>query len=141
MERPLALFDTSTGPTPSTLQVVAACDEVALVTTPQPTAIADTYAMAKILWKERPGLDIALLVNQVTSEEQASDVYDKINLVTKRFLNRRLPLFGTVPADPVVDRAMELEKPIYTRYPNSVVARAIGDISRRLLTTTVRLAS
>jgi flagellar biosynthesis protein FlhG len=137
----IAFFDTPTGPTKPTLAVVSGCREVILVTTPQPPSIADSYAMVKILWQGYPSLEIGLLVNRSSSEEQALEAYEKLNLVTERFLQRQVGWAGWLPADPVVDEAIELEVPIFSRYRESAIAKAVAEMAKRLMKTTARKAS
>ncbi len=137
----VALFDTPTGPTAATLQAVSLCGEAILVTTPQPTAIADTYAMAKILWQRLPRLDVALLVSQVSGSEQAAEVFEKMNLATERFLSRRVTSAGFLPQDPLVDQAIELEVPVYTHFRDAMISRAIRGIALELSKKVTRKAS
>lgn len=139
--RSIVLYDTATGPTSGTLRIASSCDQVLLVTTPQTTSVADSYVMAKILWQADPDLDIALIVNRVSGPDQARDIEEKLSLATQRFLRRGLAWGGFLPQDPVVDRAIEKETPVYTSFPGTPFAAAIDRIAESLLDKQLRKAS
>ena len=46
-------------------------DEIALVTTPEPSAITDAYAMVKVIHGEKPDARIGLIVNMARTDMQA----------------------------------------------------------------------
>jgi MinD-like ATPase involved in chromosome partitioning or flagellar assembly len=76
------------------------------VTTPDPAALADTYALIKILSLEAPGLPVDLLVNRVGSEDEARAAHRRLEDATGRFLGRPLDCLGAVPEDGTVMRAV-----------------------------------
>src|SRR4051794_22614784 len=105
------LIDTGAGISPNVLSFTRAADHVLVVTTPEPTAITDAYAVIKVISREPaehgapaqtqydPGRQISLLVNQVRSAAEARIVYDRIAKVAKQFLNVRIQDAGFVMHD------------------------------------------
>src|SRR5258707_10121926 len=80
------IIDTGAGISPNVLSFTRAADQVLVVTTPEPTAITDAYAVIKVISKD--GLDrrVSLLVNQVCSAGEARLVHDRIAKVARQFL-------------------------------------------------------
>src|SRR5437764_7213932 len=86
----IILIDTGAGISPNVLSFARAADHVLVVTTPEPTAITDAYAVVKVLSRDREidlgdredrdGSErrISLLVNQVRSASEAKVVYGRI---------------------------------------------------------------
>src|SRR3954451_8325065 len=77
----IILIDTGAGISPNVLSFTRAADHVLVVTTPEPTAITDAYAVVKVI--SRDGVDgvdrrVSLLVNQVRAPGEGRVVYDRI---------------------------------------------------------------
>ena len=71
-----------------------------IVTVAEPTALADAYAVTKIVDSRVPGISISVLVNQVRCEEEGQEAFDRLAQAGQRFLNLRLRYIGAVPEDP-----------------------------------------
>src|SRR5690606_22374938 len=69
------LIDTGAGVSPNVLGFLAAAGEVLVVTTPEPTAITDAYAVIKTLVRQKPDASISVLVNMVRDEAEAREVF------------------------------------------------------------------
>src|SRR2546421_9413185 len=72
------LIDTGAGISPNVLSFARAADHVLVVTTPDPTAITDAYAVIKVISRDGTDRRVSLLVNQVRSAEEAKAVYERI---------------------------------------------------------------
>ncbi|NLL72046.1 MAG: MinD/ParA family protein, partial [Clostridiales bacterium] len=99
----IIIIDTGAGINDSVLEFVAASSEILLVTTPDPTSITDAYALLKTLNRKsdfsRDDTDIKVIANRVSSDDNGEDIYEKLNVVSNRFLNLRLEYLGYVPLD------------------------------------------
>src|SRR5882724_3393697 len=80
------LIDTGAGISPNVLSFTRAADHVLVITTPEPTAITDAYAVIKVVSRESSDRPISLLVNQVRSSTEARVVFDRISQVARQFL-------------------------------------------------------
>src|SRR3954447_7816869 len=80
------LIDTGAGISPNVLTFTRAADHVLVVTTPEPTAITDAYAVIKVISKDGQDRRISLLVNQVRSAAEARLVCERVSKVAKNFL-------------------------------------------------------
>src|SRR5258706_342304 len=76
-----------------------AADHVLVITTPEPTAITDAYAVIKVLSRDGDDRRVSLLVNQVKSAAEARLVHDRISQVARQFLGVTIFEAGYVFAD------------------------------------------
>lgn len=116
----IVLIDTGAGIGASVLSFVAAADLALVVATPEPTSIADAYAMVKATRPlQRRGAKTALVVNQVTSVREGIATHERIAGVAERFLGMRPDHVGSVRRDEAVSRAVRERSPFVLSYPGS----------------------
>ncbi len=132
-EADIILIDTSAGMAKSVIMLALLADEILLVTTPEPSAITDAYAMIKVLQAERPDARIQLLVNMANTEAQALEVAQKVAQVSRQFLDFQVNVLGSMPNDPCVPKAVMQRQPWTELYPRSPVTKAIKQIAARLV--------
>ena len=94
------------------LSFTRAADQVLVVTTPEPTAITDAYAVIKVISKDRADRHVSLLVNQVRSASEAKLVHERVAKVAKNFLGVNVLDAGHMVADDHVRRAVLRRVPI-----------------------------
>ena len=73
------LIDTGAGISNKVTDFVLSADRVFVVATPEPTSIADAYAMVKIATGERPDLPVGLIVNRARSPREAHELHAKFD--------------------------------------------------------------
>jgi len=107
------IIDTSAGVSSNVIDFIAAADDAVIVTTPDPTAIADAYGIIKIIATEYESLDVELklVVNRVKSAADAKRVSDKLTQVAGQFLNLKVDYLGFVYDDLVVSQSVLRQKP------------------------------
>lgn len=127
------IIDTMAGIGRNAVAFAAAADEVLLVTTPEPSAIVDAYAMLKCLYASRPDLFVRLIVNMSANLAQAKAVAAKLGKVSQQYLGKQLSFAGSLPRDNHAHQAVMQSQPFYLTYPEAPVSEAIGHIARRLL--------
>jgi flagellar biosynthesis protein FlhG len=126
------LIDTGAGISPNVLSFTRAADHVLVVTTPEPTAITDAYAVIKVISRERMDRHISLLVNQAHTPSEAAVVYDRIARVAKQFLNVGILNAGSVPSDEQVPLAVRRRTPFLLASPKAPASIAVGQLAVRL---------
>lgn len=126
------LIDTAPGLSPGILDFILASQTVVVVTTPEPTAITDAYALIKVVSREGPGLRLGLLVNFASSKQESEEVFEKLNLVVERFLQVEIENFGYLPIDGHIPKAVRMQQPLLLAYPKSKAAKCIYSIARRI---------
>ncbi len=126
------LIDTAAGVGPGVLGFCAAADRLLVVSTPEPTAITDAYALIKTINTQVADADIHLLVNMVRDEAQGRAVYKRISGVTKRFLGLSPSYAGCVARDEGVPRAVCRRRPFALDAPRSRAATDLLGLAHRL---------
>ncbi|RNB77413.1 MinD/ParA family protein [Brevibacillus panacihumi] len=119
------IFDTGAGLSHESIRFMLASDEVILVTTPEPPAITDAYAVIKMLHSRNPDITIRLVINRVTSEREGIQTIDKLAMVAKRFLNMNIQSLGYVTDDHHVSKAVKQQRPFLLAYPDSQASKSI----------------
>ncbi|MED1784789.1 MinD/ParA family protein [Brevibacillus fortis] len=127
------IFDTGAGFSKESMRFMLSSDEVILVTTPEPPAITDAYAVIKMLHARNPAVSIRLVINRASSEREGKMTADKLAMVSKRFLNMDIQSLGYVSDDPYVSKAVKQQRPFLLTYPQSQAARSIRNLVERYL--------
>ncbi len=126
------IVDTGAGIGEHTQLFLRACDDVVVVTVPDPAAITDAYATIKVASRLRD--DIYVIMNQVRSAKEAEAIFDKIDKVAKANIggNLRLGFLGYIPHDPKVSLCVK-RRSLFTRdYPASGATQEMEEIVKRL---------
>lgn len=127
------ILDTMAGIGQNTVSFCSAADEVLLVTTPEPSAIVDAYAMVKTMSQVAPDAPVRLIVNMTASDQQARAVANKLNRVAQQYLGRQMPCCGYVLRDPHVSQAVMQSTPFIQRFPNAPASRCITALASRVI--------
>lgn len=128
----IILIDTGAGISPNVLSFTRAADSVLVVTTPEPTAITDAYAVIKVMTRDPVTGRISLLVNQAHSQGEAQAVHERISRVVKQFLQVSVLDAGFVPTDESVSQAVRRRTPFVLSNPRCPASMAIGQLAARL---------
>jgi flagellar biosynthesis protein FlhG len=126
------LIDTGAGISPNVLAFTRAADHVLVVTTPEPTAITDAYAVVKVVSRDNRDRRISLLVNQARTANEARVVHDRIAKVARQFLSVSVYDAGYIAADDQVSAAVRKRVPFILANPRSAAAHGIGQLAMRL---------
>ncbi len=94
------IVDTASGIDENVQYLNSTVQEVLVVITPEPAAMADAYALIKLLHQNRKVSRFSIIANKVLGEKEAKDIYTRMDKVTGRFLNISLNFSGYVPLDP-----------------------------------------
>jgi flagellar biosynthesis protein FlhG len=128
----IILIDTGAGISPNVLSFTRCADEVLVVTTPEPTAITDAYAVIKVISRDAPDRSVSLLVNQVHEPAEGRLVYERIAKVAKQFLGVHVQDAGYVSSDPEVPAAVRRRTPFLLANPRCAASQGIGQLAMRL---------
>lgn len=129
----LILVDTGAGVSPNVLSFAMGADQLLVVTTPEPTAVTDAYAAIKtVVRQKREDLDIRVLVNMVQGEEEGRQVFERIELVCRRFLDLPIQYAGYVNVDPRVGLAVRRRRPFVLESPGCPASECIGRLAHRM---------
>jgi len=144
------IIDTGAGISPNVLSFTRAADQVLVVTTPEPTAITDAYAVIKVISRQGVASTVAaageapsspdessdtrlsLLVNQARSAAEAQVVQERIAKVAKQFLGVSVLDAGYVPADDQVMLAVRRRTPFVLGSPRCPASQSVARLAMRL---------
>jgi len=126
------LIDTGAGLSQNVMSFIMAADEVLLVTTPEPTAITDAYALVKIISRRDRKKKINILVNKAESIKEANEIVNKLCVVSEKFLSFKLIKLGYILYDENVTKSVKMQKPFSTVNPKCQAAKNITEIAEKL---------
>jgi flagellar biosynthesis protein FlhG len=127
------IIDTMAGIGQNAVAFAAASDEVLLVTTPEPSAIVDAYAMLKTIFQMREDAEILLVPNMVSNQQQASVVAKKLQHVAQQYLGHQVSYLGYIPRDPHVSHGVMQSAPFIERFPNAAASRCVESLAQNLM--------
>jgi len=126
------IIDTGAGIGRNVLAFTAAADHIVVVTTPEPTAITDAYAVIKVLVRCGTAGAMSLLVNQVQSREEAKMVHERIAGVCRQFLKTDVTFGGYVVTDAAVSAGVRNRSPFVLQAPRSAAAQCVVAWANRM---------
>lgn len=121
----VVIVDLGSGISVPVVELAAACGHAWLVATPEPTSLADAYAMAKRLVEHSPKAALELVVNRFQEVESARRTHEALDRLCQRFLGRALPLRGAIPEDAALRQSVAMQTPV-------MLGSVKGDAGRRV---------
>lgn len=125
------VVDLSAGIGAAVQPFAALADELIVVTTPEPTAIAGAYASVKSL--AEPAGGVSLLVNLADSAALATRVFERFSATAARFAGVTVRDAGDLPRDLAVVRSVQNRVPFVISEPRSPAAKRMTNVADRLL--------
>jgi flagellar biosynthesis protein FlhG len=126
------IIDTAAGISDNVTFFCLFAQEIVIVTSPEPTAITDAYALIKVLFTKYQKTKFNVLVNSVKNDEDASDIFKRFSLATERFLKISPNYLGFIPYDESVQKAARIQKAFVDIFPKSIAAKKILQIASKL---------
>jgi len=126
------IIDTGAGIGRNVLSFTSSADHVVVVTTPEPTAITDAYAVMKVLVRCGTSGRISIMVNMARNRDEALQVHERIASVARQFLKADVAFSGYVLADVAVQQAVRKRAPFVLQYPNSGAAQCVRAWANRI---------
>ncbi len=128
-----AVIDTAGGIVQESISLALLSDEVLVVSTPEPTAVMDAYVLVKAIKRINSSADLKLLINRAKDESEAREVKEKFDLVSDHFLNMKIDYAGFIPSDISVEKAVSVQTPLITEFPEAPSSKALISIADRIL--------
>ena len=121
----LTFLDLGAGIGTDVLGLAQHCHPVWLVMTPEPTSLADAYTTARRLWNRQPDLRIEVVVNRAKAFEDGQRAWQSLRRLTRRFLDRDIPLRSVLPDDPAMGHSVAHQSPVVVAASTSAIARKL----------------
>jgi flagellar biosynthesis protein FlhG len=127
------LIDTAPGISENVAFFCIAAQEIIIITSREPTALTDAYALIKVLCTRYQEKEFFIIVNSVRNSYEGFEVFRRLSLATERFLNISLDYLGYIPCDANVQEAVRAQKAFVDIYPNGLATRQIHEIATKVL--------
>lgn len=129
----IMLIDTGAGISGVVTNFLVAADEIVVITTPEPTAFTDAYAMLKLMMVKYGKNDLKLLVNMAQSPADAQQVHMKMSMMLKRFLKCEVPFLGYILHDEALLKCVRKQKLVSEAFPASAASKCYAQVVKTLL--------
>ena len=126
------IIDTGAGISSNVMYFNMVAKEIIVVTSPEPTALTDAYALIKVLYQRHAKKRFRLLVNMVRNPSEAKEIYERLSQATDHFLNLTIEYLGYVLLDEKVRDAIRQQKAFAEVYPNTPATKCLAKIADKL---------
>ncbi|MEJ1967331.1 MAG: P-loop NTPase [Rhizomicrobium sp.] len=126
------LVDLGAGIDDTVMTFAARADETLLVLTPDPAALTDAYAFAKLLLRRTTARVPQALVNMALNATEGRRIADALIGSAQAFLKAAPDYLGFIPYDARVSEAVRRQGPLLALFPQSPAALAIEALAARL---------
>jgi flagellar biosynthesis protein FlhG len=126
------LIDTAAGISDNVVELLLLAERVIVVTSFEPTAVVDAYAVVKIVTAASPQTDLGIVVNAARDAEESALVFRQLDIASSRFLHRGLRYYGFVVQDPAVREAVLVQRAIVDHIPQSPASRCFRILASRV---------
>lgn len=129
----IILVDTGAGLGRNVMDFILAADEVLLVTTPEPTALTDAYAVMKAYSMYASSKNIKLVVNRVYDEAESREVVAKLQQTSQKFLNMPIECAGYIFEDRNVMGSVRKQRPFLAVKPDTLASKCVRAMAKSLI--------
>ncbi|NPV06684.1 MAG: MinD/ParA family protein [Anaerolineae bacterium] len=126
------LMDLAAGLGRDVVRLLAHAGEVLVVTTPEPTALTDAYALVKVAHRGPGDNRFGLVVNLANNELDGREAACRLQRVARAFLDLALPLRGILPNCAQVPESVRSQTPTLTAFPRSPFSVAVRALAGEL---------
>jgi flagellar biosynthesis protein FlhG len=126
------LIDAPSGISSNVAFFCTAAQDIIIVTSAEPTALTDAYALIKVLFINHQEKNFKVLINEVKNEAEATDVYMRLSDAAEQFLSISLDYMGFIPYDESIPMAVRQQKALMEIYPESNAAKSFLRIAKSL---------
>ncbi|MCQ2979496.1 MAG: MinD/ParA family protein [Clostridia bacterium] len=127
------IIDTGAGINETVMTFARIANEILLVTTSDPTAITDAYALLKVLKNSSNDTNVKVIVNMVRNKIDATNVFNKLNNVCEKFLDTSLEVIEFIPEDLALEKSVRMQRPVVLEYPRSEVTAAFRKLTNKVI--------
>lgn len=129
----IIIIDTGAGVSDNVLNFLNCSDKILVVTTPEPHAMTDAYALIKVMNEEQITKQIDFVVNMVRSQEEGVAVAERLKEVSKKFIGADIFYRGGILHDPMLQKAVKQRSVVKNNGTFTVAGQRWNEITRDLL--------
>lgn len=132
-ESDFLIIDTGAGISEVVLKFLEASDDILLITTTEPHALMDTYALTKALVYRNPDIKPMLIINRCENEQEALKCSEIFNKAASKFLELKPELVGWLFDDRRVSKSLKNQKPLLLSHPGIDYSLQINNLAHKLI--------
>jgi flagellar biosynthesis protein FlhG len=129
----MVLVDTGGGISANVIFFNLASRHNIILVYPEPSAIADAYALIKILAVRYHRKRFLLLLNGTRNEQEAQQVYERFSLACERLLHVSISYCGAIPFDDCIRHSVRTQRPVVQGYPEAASSKSFRELASRLV--------
>ena len=127
------LMDTGAGISRDVLGFISCCDDLIMVTTPEPTSLTDAYSLLKAVSHFNLKSKAKVIINRALDEKEANITFNKLNNAVSKFLRVEMEYLGMVSEDRKLVQSVRAQEPFIISYPNCDASKDIEKIAVKLI--------
>jgi len=128
----VVIIDTGAGISKQVVHFLGMADDILVVATPNLSSMLDAYGVIKIINQGSLTGTVHLLMNQVSGEDEARTVYNRIAECSQRFLQSQPRFCGFITVNPEVERSHRERRPLVLSQPGTPNARRFEELAGNL---------
>lgn len=133
------LIDTGAGVSSNVMYFNMAAQECIIVVTPEPTSITDAYALIKIMTTKYNAKRYKILMNLVSSAEEAKTVFTLLASVADKHLDSiSLDYLGYIPRDEYIPESIKKQRALLDLYPSAESSKFFKDLAKKVINSPIK---
>lgn len=125
------IIDGGAGIHETALKLTTSADRAIVVITPEPTSLADAYAVVKNA-AARGYTKLSVIVNMAENDEEGKEAYLKLAALSQKYLDFEPTLLGIIPFDRTIPKLIRSQKNFFIEKEGSKLSVRAGNIARML---------
>jgi flagellar biosynthesis protein FlhG len=129
----VVLFDIAAGISDQNMHLLRLCETRIVIFLDEPTSIADSYGVLKLLHRSGHLENTFLVPNQVASLAAGKTFYEKMNHLCLSFLGTPVEYLGSIQEDLAVRSSIRHRNPLHKSFPNSTAWCNIKTLATKIV--------
>ncbi|MEW5800602.1 MAG: MinD/ParA family protein [bacterium] len=126
------LIDTAAGISSNVMSFNQMAQEVIVILSPDPTSLADAYAIIKVLATKYGVTEFHVLVNQTHNASHGKSLFQKLEKICQRFLKIPVRHLGTLSTDLNLIQASRNQQIVLKHYPKAKISQEIQKVAESI---------
>ena len=127
------IIDTGAGIDEKVAAFLRASSKSYIITTPEPTALMDAYALIKSMYNMYGYESFKVIVNMCKNKEEGALTFSKLQVSVNKFLDIDIDLLGVLPYTDNLKVAVKKKELIAMSYPKDAYTNSVRQICREEL--------
>lgn len=127
------IMDTGAGINRSVLGFIACCEELIVITTPEPTSLTDSYSLLKAVSHFKIKDTAKVIINRVLDYKEGETTFYKFNNAVTNFLKLKVDYLGCISEDRKLVQSVRNQEPFVVSYPNCNASLDLQEIAKKVI--------